>query len=174
MSNIIAPDYTDFTRDENLWDEILPNLWQGGTDDDDEIGTTTYVQKFGREDVSFITPDKFDTVVTLYQYANPVGWFVKELRYCVYDWNIEHLDLTELFSAVRFAHAEWKNNKKVLVRCQAGLNRSSLVTALVLIREGYTPEDAVALIREKRNEFCLFNKEFEDFILGFDPAVIRD
>jgi hypothetical protein len=174
MENTFAPDYSDFTREENLWDEILPNLWQGGTHDDDEIGDSTYVKKFAKDDASFITIDKFDTVITMYQYANPVGWFVKELRYCVYDSEISELDETELFSVVRFAHAEWKNNKKVLIRCQAGLNRSSLVTALVLIREGYEPADAVNLIRTKRLEYCLFNEDFERYILEFDPSRIRD
>lgn len=174
MTNTFAPDYSDITEGENLWDEILPNLWQGGTDDADEIGDDTYVEKFVAKDASFITPDKFDTVISLYQYSNPVGWFVKELRYCVYDSIIGELNQTELFSIVRFAHAEWKNGKKTLIRCQAGLNRSSLVTALVLIREGYTPEDAVALIRKKRSSWCLFNQDFEKYLLEFDPARIRD
>ncbi len=174
MTNIFAPDYSDFTRDENLWDEILPNLWQGGTDDYDEIGDSTYVKKNAKDDASFITPDKFDTVITLYQYANPVGWFVKELRYCVYDSEISELNETELFSVARFAHGEWKNNKRVLIRCQAGLNRSSLVTALVLIRDGYEPAEAVNLIRTNRLEYCLFNEDFERYILEFDPSRIRD
>lgn len=168
-----APDY-DAIRGNHLWSEILPNLHQGGTNDQDVIGNDTYAVLFSREDQAYITPDDFDTVITLYQYANPVGWFVKEYRYCVYDWNIEHLNLSELYKMVKYAHTEWKDGNRVLIRCQAGLNRSSLVTALVLIREGYSAEEAITLIRMKRNPNCLFNKEFEKFLLDLDPAEIRD
>ncbi len=168
-----APDYDDI-RGDNLWSELLPNLWQGGTDDYDVIGDPTYAVLFSREDQAFITPENFDTVITLYQYANPVGWFVKEYRYCVYDWNIEHLNLKELYKTVKYAHAEWKDGNRVLIRCQAGLNRSSLVMALVLIRDGYTAVDAIDLIRKRRNPQCLFNKEFESFLLNLDPEDIRD
>lgn len=173
--NVFAPDYSSYTDEENLWDEILPNLWQGGTDSEDEIGDESpYVQKYGREDKSRITPKDFDTVVTMYQYANPVGWFVKELRYSVYDSDIRHIDLPELYSVARFAHAEWKQGKRVLIRCQAGLNRSGLVMALVLIREGYEAAAAINLIRKKRGAWCLCNRDFERFLLGLDPSEIRD
>lgn len=168
-----APDYDDI-RGEVLWHEILPKLWQGGTDDSDIIGDITYAAPFAQEDQAFITPKDFDTVITLYQYANPVGWFVKEYRYCVYDWKMSHIDLAELYKTAKFAHAEWRDGKKTLIRCQAGLNRSSLITALVLIREGYTPARAIELIRERRNPECLFNEDFEKFLLTFNPQDIRD
>lgn len=173
-NQIQAPDYSKFLEETELWSEILSNLWQGGTDDLDVIGDSTHVDLFAEEDAAFITPQNFDTVYTLYQYANPVGWFVKEYRYCVYDWNIEHLDLKELYKMVKHAHAEWKEGKRILIRCQAGLNRSSLVTALVLIREGYTAKDAINLIREKRNPECLFNPQFRKFLLTLDPEEIRN
>lgn len=169
---VYAPDYDDLLT-ANLWDEILPNLWQGGTHDDDVIGNSRFAKPFVRQD-SFITVEDFDTVITMYQYANPVGWFVKEMRYCVYDSTIEQLDLDELFAVVRYAHSEWKRGQRVLIRCQAGLNRSSLVTALVLMRDGMSAEEAISLIREKRNQYCLFNKDFEKFLLAFDPKRIQD
>jgi hypothetical protein len=36
--------------------------------------------------------------------------------------------------------------------------------ALVLIREGYTAEDAINLIREKRSKHALFNGRFEKWL----------
>lgn len=167
-----APDYDDFTDGIPLWSEILPNLWQGGTHDDDIIGNDTFVKLFADDDAAFITPDNFDTVVSLYQYSNPVGWFVKEYRYCVYDWTIEHMNLDEVFATARFAHAEWKQGKRVLIRCQAGLNRSSLIMALVLMYEGLTAENAVKLIRAKRSPYCLFNREFEKFLNSLDSTQL--
>jgi len=52
----------------------------------------------------------------------------------------------------------------VLVHCQAGLNRSSLVTATALMLEGATADAAVALIREKRSPACLCNPAFEQWV----------
>jgi protein-tyrosine phosphatase len=71
----------------------------------------------------------------------------------------------DLFFMVREVHADWKSGKKVLVRCQAGINRSGLVTSLVLIRDGYSPEDAIRLIRENRCEAALSNSRFEAWLL---------
>jgi hypothetical protein len=167
LGGIEAPDYTDFTRDSDLWSEVLPGLWQGGTDDNDTLGDfVAFSSK-----TPFITPEHFDAVVTLYQYANPVDWLVKEYRYCIYDSDIEHFDQEALFEAVKFAHEQWVNGKRVLIRCQAGLNRSGLVTALVLIRSGFTALEAVTLIRENRNGYALFNDEFVKFLNETDPEL---
>jgi protein-tyrosine phosphatase len=61
-------------------------------------------------------------------------------------------------------HSEWKLGKVVAGKCQAGLNRSSLIVALVLIKEGFTATEAIDLIREKRSKYALFNTYFVDFI----------
>lgn len=37
----------------------------------------------------------------------------------------------------------------MLIRCQAGMNRSSLVTDLVLMKDGLSADEAIALIRQK-------------------------
>lgn len=50
--------------------------------------------------------------------------------------------------------------------CQAGLNRSGLVTALLLIKEGRAPEDAIDLIRNKRDRDALCNAEFAEWLLA--------
>jgi hypothetical protein len=41
-----------------------------------------------------------------------------------------------------------------------GLNRSSLVAALALVRRGYAPQEAIDAIRNGRNQNCLFNRSF--------------
>lgn len=53
-----------------------------------------------------------------------------------------------------------------LVHCQAGLNRSGLVTALALIRGGMEPEAAIAKVREQRCDAVLCNSAFESWLLG--------
>lgn len=154
--SLTAPRYS-IEYPTELWSEILPGLWQGGTDDDD-----VDVQKT----VPAIQPKDFDTVVTAYAWANPVDWFVKEIRFGFYDGTMADFDPAELEDIVSMAYADWKRGKKVGVRCQAGMNRSGLIVALVLMKDGFTAEQAIALIREKRSKHALFNKKFVEYLLS--------
>lgn len=153
-----------------LWTETVPNLWQGGTldrwadqewfDQATSIGTK-------------ITPKHFDSVFTLYADAEPVDWFVKEVRLGFYDSAMGDFNPeTELEDVVKMAHKDWKSGKRVLIRCQAGLNRSGIVMALVLIRDGYSPEEAITVMREKRSEAVLCNKHFVDYLLGLNEDKV--
>lgn len=54
---------------------------------------------------------------------------------------------------------------KTLVHCQAGLNRSGLLCAIVLMKLGKTPVKALALLRKKRHQVVLCNETFESWIL---------
>jgi hypothetical protein len=55
----------DINWDFPLWSEILPGLFLGGTDDDDTIEDAANINTPRN-----ITKDNFDTVVTLYAFAN--------------------------------------------------------------------------------------------------------
>lgn len=59
------------------------------------------------------------------------------------------------------------------MRCQAGLNRSGLVMALVLIREGYTADEAIALIRLRRGSAALCNHQFVAWLRQVDVEAWR-
>lgn len=147
-----------------LHSEILPGLWLGGTADWDTIDIPVVDINDDRE----ITTEKFDAVVTLYAWAQPVDWHVQEYRYGFYDSNEIGIDHTALGMMIDFAEHHWKAGKKVLIRCQAGINRSSFVMAFLLMRQGFTAEEAIALMREKRSSYVLMNQAFEDFLLGLD------
>jgi len=142
-----------------LWSEILPDLWLGGTDDFDTIDYEA--NTFGPRE---ITKEQFDTVVTLYAWARPVDWFVEEMRYAFYDDDSNLYDADTLLRAAKFAHESWKSGKKVLVRCQAGINRSGLTMGLVLMLEGYTADEAINLMRDKRSSAVLINRSFENYL----------
>jgi protein-tyrosine phosphatase len=152
--------------DQPLWSEILPGLWQGGTDDWDVMGYHC-LPKY--EKIARISKRDFDTVITLYAAAKPVDWHVRELRFGMWDSNLSDIELDDLFDIVQMAHTDWLRGKKVLVRCQAGWNRSGLVTALVLIREGYSAAEAIRLIRSKRNPAALCNPDFVEWLCGVNP-----
>ena len=162
-TTLVRPDHGSIVPRE-LWTEILPNLWLGGTaDHDTERQLTT----------PMITRQNFDTVVTLYAWANPTDWFVREVRFGFYDADVIHLDTDELHDLVAMAHRDWKAGRRVLIRCQAGLNRSGLVMALVLVRDGHSPEEAMSLMRQRRSRHVLCNGDFERWLRDLDPQPWR-
>lgn len=127
--------------------EIAPNLWQGGCRD------------------GLILPEFIKHLVSLYpweryEYAHDIDSAMNVRMYDSLDQGFEQVD----------ALAGWVNacrkSGPVLVHCQAGLNRSSLVAARALVLSGETdPAGAVALLREKRSPACLCNPAFENWIL---------
>jgi protein-tyrosine phosphatase len=137
---------------------IVPNLFQGGTDDLDVIHLA---QTNTRPRVDL----PFDAIVTMYAWARPADWNIQEFRYGVPDASISDIDLNRLRQAVEFGYDRWKAGDRVLVRCQAGLNRSGLVLALILIKDGLTPQEAINRIRENRGSDALFNADFHDWLL---------
>ena len=94
-----APDY-DFEFPRALWSEVLPGLWQGGTDDDDLVHYAARRRGVALED--------FEFVATLFGDANPVGWFVKEMRFGIHDSNMEDFDIADLHDIVEITHRQWK------------------------------------------------------------------
>ena len=141
-----------------LYSMIAPNLFQGGTDDLDVIHLAQTNNR-PRTDLPF------DAIVTMYAWARPADWQVQEFRYGVPDASITDIDLDRLRQAVDFGYDRWKQGDRVLVRCQAGLNRSGLVLALILIKDGLKPAEAIARIRDNRGEDALFNRDFHNWLL---------
>lgn len=147
---------------QHLWSEILPGLWMGGTDDDD-----TLVEPRRLRDKAFITVADFDLVVTAYAWARPVDWEVEEIRFGYYDSDdIRDLPIERVIAVARKAHDAWAAGDRVLIRCQAGLNRSGIITALVLMLAGYDATDAIDLMRAKRAPGVLCNLAFERWLKG--------
>ena len=141
-----------------LYSMIAPNLFQGGTDDLDVIHLAQTTNR-SRTDLPF------DAIVTMYAWARPADWKVQEFRYGVPDASITDIDLDRLRQAVDFGYDRWKQGDRVLVRCQAGLNRSGLVLSLILIKDGLKPAEAIARIRDNRGEDALFNRDFHNWLL---------
>ena len=166
-TSLYAPVH-DIGWDFPLWSEILPGLWLGGTDDNDtiETGVDTYKPRM-------ITKDDFDTVITLYSWAQPVDWLVEEVRYGFYDSEISHIDFAAVERAADFAYQAWKSGKRVLIRCQAGINRSSLVMENVLMKDKYKAREAIDLMREKRSKAVLLNRHFVDYLVMSDEVPLE-
>jgi protein-tyrosine phosphatase len=84
------------------------------------------------------------------------------------------IDLSRLKEAVRFGYNRWQAGDRVLVRCQAGLNRSGLVTALILMRTGLDAESAIRLIRKNRADIALFNEDYVKWLISESRAFLSD
>ena len=143
--------------EQSLFSEILPNLYMGGTGDHDIV-------QFGKRLPQLHEREEFDSVVTCYSYAQPMSWYVHENRYGFADGPIDNKTFIKVQELASWLHSEWKSGKKCLSRCQAGLNRSGAVIAVVLMIEGYSADEAIALIREKRDPNALFNPDFVRYL----------
>ena len=143
--------------EENLYSEILPNLFISGTLDEAVLSNPRF-----EENSHGNVP--FDACVTLYGDSWPMGHFVREQRFPIPDAALQASSETEIRQLAQWLYSQWKLGKRVAGKCQAGWNRSSLVVALVLLQEGYSADDAISLIREKRSQNALCNPDFVRFI----------
>lgn len=141
-----------------LYSEVAPNLFMGGTADENTIDKAQSLQHFDGN-------NEFDCVVTLYAWAAPANWGVEERRFGFPDADLIEDYLPILIELAHWAFTKWQSGKKVNIRCQAGLNRSGLITALVLMQSGMSADEAIDTLRKKRSTWALCNGEFEHWLL---------
>ena len=141
-----------------LYSEVAPNLFMGGTDDSATIDKPQKLNYFEGN-------NEFDCVVTLYAWAAPANWGVEERRFGFPDANIIDEYIPTIVELAQWAHSKWASGKRVNIRCQAGLNRSGLVTALTLMISGMSADEAIDTLREKRSSYALCNGEYEHWLL---------
>jgi hypothetical protein len=146
-------------------DEILPRLFMGGTHDDATVAEPAELAGLGSE-------REYDAVVTLYAWAQPVAWEIEELRYGFGDGSLHGADLQRVLRAARWAHERWQSGDRVLIRCQAGLNRSGLVTALVLMLAGWDPVAAILHMRDRRSPHVLCNEHFVRWLVAEGSSAV--
>ena len=134
--------------DMPLMSEILPGLWMGGCED----GVTL--------------PGVFDFVLSMYPWE----------KYELHEDVLQRLEIAmydqrgkvdgDLVLDVAGLVNEWRKQGTVLVHCQAGLNRSGLVTATALVLDGWDPAAAIAHLRDRRGPAVLCNPDFEAWVLA--------
>ncbi|MFJ6740294.1 protein phosphatase [Streptomyces sp. NPDC091279] len=137
------------------WNEIVPGLWMGGH----EFRRSSGDREFA------VARDEFDLVQSLLRLPGHGP-----------DPGVEHhvwpipdgpLDGTQLAGVMRLARAAGEalaEGRRVLVRCWHGYNRSGLVVAHALVRQGHSPEDAIHLIRSRRSPWALHNDLFVAYL----------
>lgn len=138
------------------WDEVHPGLYVGGHAIAPAEGWVPDPVVVGAE---------FDTVVSLY--AEPgcgPAEGVEHHYHRMADADLRGDDAVQVARLAELAADRVQAGKRVLVRCQAGLNRSSLVAALAMVRLGVEPQDAIDRIRAGRHVNCLFNRSFVEHV----------
>jgi protein-tyrosine phosphatase len=129
--------------------KIADNLWQGGCTN------------------GLILPKRIKHLVSLYPWeAYTVTHELDSyMSVRMYD------SIEQAFEQVK-AISQWvdtcRDSGPVLVHCQAGLNRSSLIVAHALMLAGISSRQAIDMIRAKRSPACLCNPSFEEWLLSLD------
>lgn len=127
---------------------VEDNLWQGGCLNGVDL------------------QGAFKHIVSLYPWEryNPGGPLDSFVEVRLYDGSTVP-DEQQLFTLAQWINI-CKRHGPTLVHCQAGLNRSGLLTGLSLVLDGRTPQDAINLLRKSRTPAVLCNKNFETWLLG--------
>jgi protein-tyrosine phosphatase len=156
---------------ERPWDEVVDGLWLGGHD--------CQPDGYPPRGDCLITPEHgFDLVVSLYKrlshdfavgrktpderFDPPSG--VTHMYHQMADGDLDPAHHTRLDELAAHVEDAVRHGDKVLVRCQAGLNRSALVTGLALMKMGWKAADAISWMREVRSPYVLFNRDFTDHL----------
>lgn len=111
-----------------------------------------------------VLDSRFKAVVNLYPWGHyRVSAGTESLKYEMMD--SAHIPDDEVLIGI----ADWAREKMkegpVLVHCQAGLNRSGLITAIILMMDGMSAEQAIRLIRANRTDVALCNNAFVGWLV---------
>ncbi len=140
----------------------MPGLWMGG-----------HEYRTGPGQVAFASvEDEFDLVQTLLRL--PGHGPAPGVEHQVWPIPDGPLDGTQLAGVMRLAEsacAALEADRRVLVRCYSGYNRSGLVVAHALVQRGCTAEEAIRLIRSRRSPWALHNELFVEYLRAGLPTV---
>jgi protein-tyrosine phosphatase len=140
----------------------VKDIATGGGTDGDRTGGELWQ---GGCIMSIKLPEDFNFVLSLYPWEKyHLGPDTERLEVTMYDSLDQATEQADELADL--VVGKLLDGQKVLVHCQAGLNRSGLITALALIKLGSTPSEAIDLLREQRTTEVLCNSAFEEFVRG--------
>ncbi|CAM5532487.1 Protein phosphatase OS=Streptomyces viridochromogenes OX=1938 GN=ACM01_38575 PE=4 SV=1 [Streptomyces viridochromogenes] len=140
----------------------MPGLWMGGHQFRGRAGQLEFA----------VVRDEFDLVQSLLRL--PGHGPEQGVEHHVWPIPDGPLDGTQLAGVIRLADAVTEAldaDRRVLVRCYHGYNRSGLVVAQALIRRGHSADRAIRLIRSRRSPWALHNDLFVDYLRAGLPVA---
>lgn len=165
---------------ERPWDQVFPGLWIGGHDCQPSDARPNGECRLS----DTWETDWFDLVISLYQpkqfdlqtlrwapdesflppIYTPAGNPVEHIYLRIADAELDPEAHTAIDDLAEAAYQALVDGQRVLVRCQAGLNRSSLVAALTMMRIGSSADRAIEHFRSVRSPYVLCNQSFVDYL----------
>lgn len=142
--------------------EVLPRLFQGGHQWAENV-----LQARDSRHSKVSTDPSWDYVVSGYVTDQDASWPQCDHRLVLFADTQKGLaedTWRKIKLAVEHVVTRWFAGQKVLIRCQSGYNRSGLLMTLVLMRLGYTAEEAILTTRERRGPDVLINPVFERYV----------
>lgn len=130
----------------NARDEIVDNLWIGQQPREPHEGIGEFKYVLCLTGMAYYNIKTHQTVV--------VAPFDDSAR----------LPPDEFLHGLAEMASEFAYKGPTLVHCMAGMNRSAMIVALALIKRGFTPGEAIDLVRKKRGSSLLFNEDFEAYL----------
>jgi protein-tyrosine phosphatase len=135
----------DLEFDVPFVSQVEGNLWQGGCED------------------GLVLPEQIKHLVSLYPWEQ--YWVRHQLTSAMTVQMYDSVEQTfEQVDAIASWVASCVLDGPTLVHCQAGLNRSSLVAARVLMMTGRSADEAIRLLRDVRSPAVLCNPSFEEYL----------
>jgi len=86
------------------------------------------------------------------------------LNWTIEDAGLPDIDILKLVASFGYGLA-YKKKMKVLVHCEQGINRASLINGVILWMKGMSGEEIVNYIRSKRPG-ALFNQNFVNYLVN--------
>ena len=134
-----------------LYSHIEGNLWLGGCP-------------------GAVAPEEAEVIISLYPWGRYSYNHRHQRWYTFTMHDSSTVPDTRLLEYVADLINESRRSAVTLVHCQKGINRSSLVTALALIRSGMEPGEAISLLRRRRSSWVLMNQAFELWLMCQEPG----
>lgn len=131
--------------------EIDVGLWQG-----DENSPPAYQSQDG-------SSYEFDAIATIDPDIALLELPVEQMLLDLLDTAINRNQISAILNTADWVYENWQSGKQVLVRCQAGMNRSGLIIAIALMKDGASASEAITTIRAK-NPAALSNSAFVEFL----------
>ena len=80
------------------------------------------------------------------------------------------MKMDNMWKGVDQANKVFEDGEKVLVYCKAGVHRSAAMACCILISQGYSAEEAMAWVKERRPVADPYDDKFKKRILKFEDA----
>ena len=110
---------------------------------------------------------RFDVCIDLAGGIDPgASDFKIYLKWTIEDAVLPDLDILKLVASFGYDLA-YKKKMKVLVHCEQGINRASLINGVILWMKGMSGEEIVNYIRSKRPG-ALFNMNFVNYLVNLN------